>query len=116
MLAQAILAIGLASSACGGSLVGWSAYSSRPELWSIGIPIAIAGQLAMLIALVFRSADPTSEQVAINRCPEAQLPNRRPGLRIDAEGHTPEMVPSQVLLDLLARMEELSKKLDRQAD
>lgn len=113
-LGQAILAIGLAASACGGSLVAWSAYSARPELWSVGIPIAIAGQIAMLIALAVRSAGSAPAEPAAGA--EARPYTRIPGLRIDREGHVPEVAPSQALLDLVARLEELSKKLDRQAD
>lgn len=110
-LGQAILAIGLAASACGVSLVVWSAYSARAELWSVGIPIAIAGQLAMLIALAFRPAGPTEHPAA--GCASQAPPCRQiPGLRIDTKGHTTEIAPTQALLDLIARLEDLSNRLD----
>lgn len=110
-LGQAILAIGLAASACGVSLVVWSAYSARAELWSVGIPIAIAGQLAMLIALAFRPTGPTEHPAA--GCASQAPPCRQiPGLRIDTKGHTTEIAPTQALLDLIARLEDLSNRLD----
>jgi hypothetical protein len=34
--------------------LGWSAVDKRPELWSIGMPIAIVGQVALLLALVLQ--------------------------------------------------------------
>lgn len=111
-LGQAILAVGLAASACGVSLVVWSAYSSRPELWSVGIPISIAGQLAMLIALAFRPAG-FMEHPAAGRASLVPPCRQIPGLRIDTRGHTTEIAPTQALLDLIARLEDLSNRLDR---
>lgn len=115
-LGQAILAIGLAASACGGSLIAWSAYASRPELWSVGIPIAIAGQMAMLIGLTLPRADSEPDHSDAGGVAEIRPYERIPGVRVDREGHVPEMVPSAVLLDLIARLEDLSKKLDRKAE
>jgi hypothetical protein len=39
---------------CGGILLAWSAVGQRPELWSVGMPIAIVGQVALLLALVLQ--------------------------------------------------------------
>ena len=39
---------------CGIVLLGWSFAASRQELWAIGTPIALAGQIALLIGLVLQ--------------------------------------------------------------
>lgn len=48
------LALGITTLVCGGILLAWSALDKRPELWSIGLPIAIVGQVALLLALVLQ--------------------------------------------------------------
>jgi hypothetical protein len=39
---------------CGGILMGWSVISNRPELWSVGLPMAAGGQIALLLGLVMQ--------------------------------------------------------------
>jgi len=51
-LAWLILMAGLTASCCGGALMAWSVLSGRDELWSQGVPILIAGQVALFMALV----------------------------------------------------------------
>jgi hypothetical protein len=40
--------------ACGLSLIGWSMHTGRQELWSIGMPIILAGQIALVLGLVLQ--------------------------------------------------------------
>ena len=54
VLAWSVFALGIASSACGGILLGWSLATGRQELWNVGLPIAIVGQIALLAGLVLQ--------------------------------------------------------------
>jgi hypothetical protein len=38
--------------ACGGVLLGWYAVERRPELWSLGWPILLAGQAGLVLGLL----------------------------------------------------------------
>jgi hypothetical protein len=48
------LSLGTASFACGGILLGWSAATGRQELWTIGLPAALVGQIMLLVGLVLQ--------------------------------------------------------------
>jgi hypothetical protein len=39
---------------CGGVLLGWSLVTNRQELWTIGMPIALFGQIALLLGLLLK--------------------------------------------------------------
>jgi hypothetical protein len=54
VLAWFVFALGIASSACGGILLGWSLATGRQELWNVGLPVALAGQVALLAGLVLQ--------------------------------------------------------------
>lgn len=45
------ICLGTGSFACGLMLLGWSMWTGRPELWSLGVPITMAGQVGLLIGL-----------------------------------------------------------------
>jgi len=49
-----VLALGTTSFACGGILLGWSLATGRQELWSVGLPVALVGQIALLVGLVLQ--------------------------------------------------------------
>ena len=49
-----VLLLGTMSFVCGGILLAWSMIAGRPELWSIGLPIAIGGQIVLLMGLVLQ--------------------------------------------------------------
>jgi len=40
--------------AFGGVLLGWSLASGRQDLWTIGLPVALAGQIALLVGLLLQ--------------------------------------------------------------
>ena len=48
------LSLGTTSFVCGGVLLGWSLVAGRQELWTIGLPVALVGQIALLIGLVLQ--------------------------------------------------------------
>ena len=48
------LALGMTAFACGGMLLGWSLVAGRDELWTLGLPIALGGQIGLLVGLVLQ--------------------------------------------------------------
>jgi len=48
------LLVGTTALVCGGSLLGWSMISGRGELWNLGLPIALGGQIGLLAALLIQ--------------------------------------------------------------
>ena len=48
------LSVGIMFCACGGILVAWSIASARLELWSVGMPISLVGQVGLLTALLLQ--------------------------------------------------------------
>jgi hypothetical protein len=48
------LSLGTMALVCGGTLLGWSIVAGRAELWTIGMPVALCGQVALLIGLVLQ--------------------------------------------------------------
>ncbi len=53
-LIWAAFSLGTMSLVCGGILLAWSMATGRRELWNVGLPVAIAGQLALVIGLVLQ--------------------------------------------------------------
>jgi len=53
-LVWAALSLGTMTFVCGGILLGWSIYADRSELWDLGMPIALCGQIALLIGLILQ--------------------------------------------------------------
>jgi hypothetical protein len=54
VLTSLALLLGTMSLVCGGILLAWSVIAGRPELWSIGLPVAIGGQIVLLMGLVLQ--------------------------------------------------------------
>jgi len=53
-LSWAALSLGLMAFVCGGVLLIWSLATGRGDLWSLGLPLALGGQAALLIGVVFQ--------------------------------------------------------------
>lgn len=53
-LAWIALSLGTMSFLCGAILLGWSLVTGRQELWTLGLPITLGGQIALLVGLVFQ--------------------------------------------------------------
>lgn len=49
-----VLSLGVATFLVGGALVAGSFVLERPDLWSRGLPLAIAGQVGILLALALQ--------------------------------------------------------------
>ncbi len=53
-LAWASLSLGVMAFVCGGVLLGWSALAGRQDLWSLGLPLTLAGQAGLIVGLVLQ--------------------------------------------------------------
>jgi hypothetical protein len=49
-----VVSLGAMSFACGGTLLMWSLVGGRHELWNIGLPPALVGQILLLVGLVLQ--------------------------------------------------------------
>ncbi len=49
-----VISLGLTALACGVALVLWSILSDRGSLWNIGLPVAVGGQLVLLLGLALQ--------------------------------------------------------------
>jgi len=54
VLTWLVLAVGLMGSACGGALLAWAAAAGRQELWAIGIPVGLGGQIVLVLGLILQ--------------------------------------------------------------
>jgi hypothetical protein len=54
LAAWSVLSLGLAILSCGAVLMGLSYVQERDDLWSLGLPLAIGGQAALIIGLVLQ--------------------------------------------------------------
>jgi hypothetical protein len=52
--AWSAIAGGLAALTCGGMLCGWSLATEREELWPIGLPVLLAGQMTLVFGLLLQ--------------------------------------------------------------
>jgi hypothetical protein len=50
----AALSLGTAAFVCGAMLLGWSIVTARQELWAVGTPIALCGQITLLVGLILQ--------------------------------------------------------------
>jgi len=49
-----LLGSGIMAFVCGAVLLAWSLITGRGELWTLGMPVCLAGQLGLLLGLVFQ--------------------------------------------------------------
>lgn len=50
----AVLLLELLAFACGAALIGWSFVGKWTELWNLGVPIEVAGQVSLLLGLMLQ--------------------------------------------------------------
>ena len=53
-LAWSVMSLGLMAFTCGGVLLAWSFLSGRLDLWNLGIPVSVSGQIALVAGLVLQ--------------------------------------------------------------
>jgi hypothetical protein len=84
--------LGVAALACGAVLLGLSVAQEREDLWSLGLPLALGGQAALIVGLVLQLEGlwQTSRQTArsvsvlddeLARLRQMALPAAPPGIR-----------------------------------
>jgi hypothetical protein len=49
-----LLTVGTTGFACGGVLLGWSLAAGRQDLWNVGLPVALIGQITLLVGVVLQ--------------------------------------------------------------
>lgn len=54
LAAWSLLSLGLAAFACGAVLIGWSFAADRDDLWTLGMPMALGGQVGLILGLIFQ--------------------------------------------------------------
>ena len=54
LLVWMLLSLGLMAFMCGAVLLGWSWWTDRSDLWTLGMPIALGGQLGLLLGLLLQ--------------------------------------------------------------
>lgn len=57
-LAWGAVSLAVAALSCGGVLACWAIYGHRPELWNLGLPVLIGGQVALALAAMLASDGP----------------------------------------------------------
>ena len=107
------LAFGLSITVCGACLMIWAHYGARPDLMPMGIPIAVVGQILLLLGLVLQFDSPAREtrEASEQARPRAALPSGNTSYRFDT---APDSSPQ--LTDLAARLDELARKLDNRGE
>ena len=53
-LAWGVLSLGVMAFVFGGALLGWSIWTGRQQLWTLGLPFALGGQAALILGLVLQ--------------------------------------------------------------
>lgn len=54
LAAWACLTLGLMAFVCGGVLLAWSFLADRGDLWSLGLPLTLAGQVGLVLGLLLQ--------------------------------------------------------------
>jgi len=53
-LAWLSLSLGMMAFVCGGVLLAWAFATGRGDLWALGLPLALGGQAAILVGVIFQ--------------------------------------------------------------
>lgn len=54
LFSWAIMSLSVMMFACGSVLLAWSLFTGRDDLWSLGLPLTLAGQAGLIIGLVMQ--------------------------------------------------------------
>ena len=123
------LSLGTMAFVCGGMLLLWSVAAGREELWGVGMPVALCGQIALLVGLVLQldrlwqdsrraadKLDDVDEQLHDLKTTTAMLstthsPSAGAFYAHLADGASPELL----LSDLKGQLDMLAVKLGQQS-
>ncbi len=123
-LAWMLLSFGIAILMCGGVLMGWSFVGARSELWTVGTPLALAGQALVLIGLVlqmdviWQSSRDTSVTLVDIDDQISELKRTASEVSLDHTAETRlirhpahETTPQMLIADLKGRLDMLSAQV-----
>jgi len=123
-LAWGLFSFGIATLMCGGVLMGWSFVGARSELWTVGTPLALAGQALVLIGLVlqmdviWRSSRDTSVTLVDIDDQISELKRSASQVSLDHPGETRlirhpahETTPQMMIAELKGRLDILSARV-----
>ncbi len=126
--AWAILSIGLAVFACGAVLLGWSLVAKRPDLWPIGMPLALIGQAGLILGLILQLDGLWSsnrQTAAVLNELDGELKNVRQATTLLSTSHSggaqsfylhlaEGASPQMLLADLKGQMDLLAQQMAKQ--
>ena len=126
-LAWAALSLGTMGLVCGGILLGWSIWADRADLWSVGLPIALGGQIGLVVGLLCqldrvwhdhrraaRKLDEVDRKLHDLRTTTAQLSTTHSSPATAFYCHLAGGAPPEVLLgDLKSQLDLLAVQLSR---
>lgn len=128
-LAWAALSLGTMGLVCGGILLGWSIWADRADLWSVGLPIALGGQIGLVVGLLCqldrvwhdhrqaaRKLDEVDRKLHDLRATTAQLSTTHSSPATAFYCHLASGAPPEMLLgDLKSQLDLLAAQLSRQS-
>ena len=53
-MAWSCLSLGTMAFVCGAALMAWSTNAGRPDLWAVGTPVLLIGQISLVLGLVLQ--------------------------------------------------------------
>lgn len=126
-LAWAALSLGTMGLVCGGILLGWSIWTDRADLWAVGLPIALAGQIGLVVGLLCqldrvwhdhrraaRKLDEVDQKLRDLRVTTAQLSTTHSSPATAFYCHLAGGAPPELLLgDLKSQLDLLAVQLSR---
>lgn len=128
LAAWACLTLGLMAFACGGVLVLWSLAANRNDLWSVGLPLALAGQVGLVLGLLLQldgisASSRRTEQTLTDldsqlgelRSVTSLISSSRSGPSHSFYAHLTDGASPQILLsDLKGQLDLLAQQMARQ--
>jgi hypothetical protein len=122
------LCLGLMAFLCGAVLLGWSFVAERSDLWNIGLPLTLGGQVGLLFGLVLQlerlwqnsrhaadKLDAVDEQLHDLKRTTAMLGTTHSSAAVAFYSHMAEGANPQLLLaDLKGQLDLLAIKLSRE--
>jgi hypothetical protein len=128
LAAWACLTLGLMAFVCGGVLVIWSFAADRADLWSLGLPLTLSGQVGLVLGLLLqldglsqssrRTEETLSEldsQLGQLRGVTAMVSSTHSGPAHSFYAHLTEGASPQILLaDLKGQLDLLAQQMARQ--
>jgi hypothetical protein len=119
------LSLGVTALVCGGILLGWSMVTGRQELWSLGLPIVLGGQLGLVVGLILQldhlwhdsrraseKLDHVDQQLVELKHRGAERATDEFSGASTGDRHRIDGPDSALIKDLNTRLERLSRLLD----